>query len=179
MAQFIAFEDGVEVNGETVLSVVDGSVMKEKAMTILERNGIAQPISGSWYSQQAWLNAFREIADSIGPRTLHSIGLKIPDNAKFPPGIDSVPSALAAIDVAYHMNHRYGEIGHYLFESVDERSARMICNTPYPCEFDRGIIESMALRCMPEGAVLVTVDHESDAQCRKYGADACIYQVSW
>ena len=179
MAQFVAFEEGVEVNGETVLSIVDGSVMKDKALKILEKNAIVDPTPGMWYSQQGWLNAFREIADSIGPRTLHAIGLKIPDNANFPPEIDSVHAALGAIDVAYHMNHRFGEIGHYAFEAVDDRSARMICSNPYPCDFDRGIIAAMVMRFMPEGSVLVSVDHEPDSGCRKNGDESCIYTVNW
>jgi hypothetical protein len=179
LAQYIAFEDGVEVNGETVLSIVDGSVMKEKALKLLEKHGIINPAPKQWYSQQAWLNAFREIADTIGPRTLHAIGRKIPENAVFPPTINSVQEALAAIDAAFHMNHRNGEIGHYTFEAAGEQAVRMTCNNPYPCDFDRGIIEAMAMRFLPEDSILVTVEHDLDSGCRKLGDEACIYRVTW
>jgi hypothetical protein len=179
LAQFIAFENGVEVNGETVLSIVEGSVMKEKAFSLLERHGIVNPTPGRWYSQQAWLNAFREIADNIGPRTLHAIGRKIPENAVFPPFINSVAEALTAIDTAYHMNHRNGEIGHYACESAGEKAMRIACDNPYPCDFDRGIIESMAMRFLPEGSILVTVEHDLDSGCRKEGDETCIYRVTW
>ena len=49
MAQFKAYSGNVEVNGETVLSVVDGmGAMKSMALTILEKNGIrTSPGSGS------------------------------------------------------------------------------------------------------------------------------------
>ncbi|MBN2216074.1 MAG: hypothetical protein JW719_01730, partial [Pirellulales bacterium] len=107
MAQFVAFANGVEVNGETVFSVIDGmGVFRAKALDILARNGIAEPKAGRWYSQQAWLESFRVIAQTIGMVTLYAIGKKIPENAKFPRDIDSIEKALAGIDVAYHMNHR-------------------------------------------------------------------------
>jgi len=91
------------------------------ATQILERHGIKSPEAQGWYSQQAWLDAFREIAQSIGPRTLNRIGTSIPNSAKFPPGLDTMDKALASIDVAYHMNHRGGEIGHYKFQKTGER----------------------------------------------------------
>jgi hypothetical protein len=34
------------------------------------------------------------------------IGKSIPENAQFPPEINSIEAGLQAIDVAYHMNHR-------------------------------------------------------------------------
>jgi hypothetical protein len=49
----------VEVNGQTVLAVVDGSFIKDKAIQILEDNGITNIQKDGWYSQQAWLNALR------------------------------------------------------------------------------------------------------------------------
>ena len=61
MAMFKAFSAGVEVNGETVLSVVDGSPLKKLALDILEKNGIKEPRKGWWYPQQKWLDAFKAI----------------------------------------------------------------------------------------------------------------------
>ncbi len=75
MAQFEAFAPGVEVNGQTVLSVVEGmGTMRTMALQILARNGIPDPKPGQWYSQQAWLDAFKAIAESVSPATLFQIG---------------------------------------------------------------------------------------------------------
>jgi len=41
------------------------------------------------------LDTFREIADQVGPNTLYQIGVRIPENAAFPPEIDSIEKALA------------------------------------------------------------------------------------
>lgn len=174
MAQFKTFAPGVEVNGETVISIIAGSPIKSMALQILEKNGIVDPQPGKWYSQQAWLNAFEEIANKIGDATLTVIGKAIPKNAKFPPEINSVESALASIDVAYHMNHRNGEIGTYGFEKTGEKTAKMICINPYPCAFDIGIITAIA-KAFDAGAV---VKHDA-GRCRKKGAEMCTYIVTW
>jgi len=84
MAQFKALSTNVEVNGETVLSVAAGmGAMKTMARAILETNGIKNHKPGQWFKQQDWLNAFKQISESIGPNTLSQIGQKIPENAQF------------------------------------------------------------------------------------------------
>ena len=71
MVEFKAFRDKVEVNGETVLSVVAGmGVFKEAALLVLHKNGIENPQPREWYHQQNWLDSFKEIADKIGQKTL-------------------------------------------------------------------------------------------------------------
>lgn len=84
----------------------------------------------------------------------------------------------AQIDVAYHMNHRGGEIGNYEYQKTGERSALMICCNPYPCDFDRGIIESMIRRFKPKDSLMPMVDHNQDI-CRKKGDELCKYIVTW
>lgn len=181
MGQFIAFAENVEVNGQTVLSVVEGMpVIRQQAIEILARYGIQDPQPGEWYSQQAWLNAFKEIAQTIGPNTLYQIGVKIPDNAQFPPDIDSLHKGLASIDIAYHMNHRGGEIGHYELGEVQERQAVIVCHNPYPCDFDRGIITAIGRRFGPPGTAIM-VQHADVAQsgCRKLGHESCTYLITY
>jgi hypothetical protein len=194
MVQFKAFARDVEVNGEAVLSVVDGMGMfRTRALNILAKHGISEPKAGEWYPQQAFLDSFRAISETIGTVTLAAIGRKIPDNANFPPDLDDIEKALKGIDVAYHMNHRLAEeplfnprtgkmregIGHYGYERIAEKEVRMVCNNPYPCDFDRGIIEAMAQRFKPAGCLFVNVRHDDAAPCRKKGADSCTYHVEW
>ena len=71
---------------------------------------------------------------------LVSIGMKIPETAVFPPEIDSIDSGLNSIDVAYHMNHRGGEIGVYQATTVSKQQIDVLCRNPYPDYFDYGII---------------------------------------
>lgn len=193
MAQFVALNPRAEVNGQTVLSVANGlGPLKDVGFRILADNGLADPKPDQWYSQQFWLNAFRQISDRIGTGTLFRIGKSIPDNAVFPPEIDNIHKALAAIDVAYHMNHRLdrkvlfdpvsgymGEgIGHYHYRKLSDNQVEIKCDNPYPCDFDRGIIEQMAFRFKPAG-VMVRVSHDENGGCRKAGGNVCTYVVSW
>ena len=148
---------------------------RDTANQILERNGIKKIQATGWYPQQAWLNAFREIAKTIGASTLHQIGLSIPASAKFPPGVDTVEKALESLDVAYHMNHHGGEIGHLQFTKTGPNQGTMVCRNPYPCEFDRGLILAVARRFQPG----VRVQHDPAKPCRTKQGDSCTYHVAW
>jgi hypothetical protein len=185
MAQFKAFDTNVEINGRTVMSVIDGmgsmTSSRQKAMEILRRHGIKHLHKSGWYNQQDWLDSIQEIAQTFGSRTLYLIGKRIPKNAKFPPQINNLKSALKAIDVAYHQNHRGGEIGSYSLESFgeEERMAFMKCTNPYPCDFDRGIIDQQCQQFKPVGVKHIRVEHDPNSPCRKEGAESCTYHIRW
>ena len=175
MAQFIPFDKGVEVRGETVLSVINALEHgQDSRRKILQENGISKPESGQWYSQQAWLNGFKQISEEIGKHTLFSIGKAIPEHAQFPP-IENLKDALGLIDVAYHMNHRNGEIGHYNLTEFDEsnRKAVMVCNNPYPSEFDRGIITTMLRKFKPADSFRYDVALDESQESRLNGGESC------
>jgi hypothetical protein len=179
MAQFKAFAPNVEVNGQTVLAIVAGmSWSQSEGLKILARHGIDEPQPELWYSQQAWLDSFSEIAETIGPHTLYQIGTKIPESAKFPPNIISLEQGLASINVAYHLNHRGGEIGSYQLLNVADNQATMVCHNPYPCDFDRGLIVATAQHFAPSGAA-VNIQHDTSQGCRKLGAESCTYLIDW
>ncbi|MFW9993776.1 MAG: hypothetical protein ACFFD4_17150 [Candidatus Odinarchaeota archaeon] len=183
MTQFVTMSKGTLVNGATIMSVVDGlGVFKKLAENIFRYAGLPipeeiVPDADHWYSQQRWLDAFKIIAERVGSRTLFRIGLKIPENAVFPPEINDVESALQSIDVAYHMNHKnYGTngLGHYRCVKTGEKEIRIVCDNPYPCDFDWGIITAMAKRFNQ----LVKVKHDH-GKCRKNGDETCTYTVTW
>jgi hypothetical protein len=199
MVQYRAFEPGIETNGRTVKAIVEGfRYFKELPSQILLAEGIGSPGAGglvlidseAWYPQQAWLRAFERIATELGRPNLFAIGQKIPEAAKFPPNITSIREAIAAIDVAYHMNHRkqgrvmfdaengtmIEGIGHYGYEPVAGKAMIISrCENPYPCEFDRGILTAMALRFEPAAHVT----HIDKAPCRERGDESCTYHVAW
>jgi hypothetical protein len=103
--------------------------------------------------------------------------------------LHDVEGALRSIEVAYHMNHgRRGEplidhatglmkegIGHYRVRRDGERQLVIECENPYPCDLDRGIVETVAKRFQPDA----TVVHAAKAPCRKQGANACALVVEW
>lgn len=195
MVVFKVFEQGMMVNGQTINSVLNGLYsIKFVLDDYFEKAGYpkAEEIDPKeWYSQQQWLDIFKIIAEKIGSNAMFKIGKKIPENAIFPPEINSIEKALASIDVAYHMNHRNkngqilfnnknGEmlegIGHYGYEKIkDERKIIMKCENPYDCDFDRGIITAMANKYNPTAIV----NHDDTKECRKEGCKSCTYIIEW
>ncbi|HTJ50370.1 MAG TPA: hypothetical protein VL443_13010 [Cyclobacteriaceae bacterium] len=182
MAQFIPFQEGVEVNGQTVLAIVNAlEAGKVTRFKILSKHGIVDPQPLDWYSQKLWLDAFREISETFGVHTLFAIGEAIPQNAIFPPEINDLKKALESIDIAYHLNHRGGEIGHYTLTSFEENKklAIMVCNNPYPSEFDRGIITTMVKKFVPRGSLIYDVQLDRTKETRLDGAESCTYIITW
>lgn len=197
--KLVPFEPGIEVNGQTVLSVVEGfAAFRKIPSDILLGLGIGKRDDrgyialepDAWVPQAAWLEGFSKISEAIGTGALFGIGQKIPECAIFPPWVVDVHSAIRAIDVAYHLNHRKGGkvmfdpvsatmlegIGHYGYEPViGERRILVRCENPYPCDFDRGIVTAMAQRF----AGRVWLEHVDPGTCRKTGARHCTYAVTW
>ena len=178
MAQFIAFDPYAEVSGASILSVVH-TLGEEAILPLLEKHGITDVTPESWHPQQAWLDVLRELAtgDFSAVQDLVHIGITTPENAPWPPEIQTVEDALRSINTAYHMNHR-GEVGYYQAETLDDGLIRMICENPYPCDFDYGLIYGVARAYLPPGTHLV-VEHDPEGPCRKRGDDACVYYVQW
>ncbi len=193
MTQFKAFDPEIEVSGVAILSVIKGFGIFEKiGAEILAKHGLKNINPLKWYSQQNWLNAVLEIFETIGSGILFEIGKSIPNAAFWPSNIEHFVDALKSIDIAYHINHRKsrellynvktGEmkegIGHYKVENIKKNSLEVVCDNPYPCDFDMGIITGVAEKYKPPYMKFVKVKH-SAAGCRKYGNLACIYIVSW
>lgn len=198
--QFRAFESGIEVLGQAVWAIVDGFLVSKQlpsqalvecGIGTLGPDGIVVIDPSAWYSQEAWLAAFERISTTVGPQVLFNIGKRIPENAVFPSWELDIDSAIRSLDVAYHLNHRReGQvmfdtdtgtmlegIGHYGYERRSAHEDLIIsrCQNPYPCDFDCGILTSMARRIKP----LANVLHLAGLPCRKLGADSCTYHVVW
>ncbi|BCY19494.1 hypothetical protein hrd7_33430 (plasmid) [Leptolinea sp. HRD-7] len=194
MTQSITQTDGVEVNGETVVAVLDGmGNFREKGREILANNGILAPEAGRWYKMQSLVDALNQIAGSFRPITLTSIGRRLPDLIRFPVGINDIHQALFSMDITYHLNHRKNGkilydnsarkvldgIGHYYYKYTGPSSAVIVCTSPYPCDYDRGLIDATALRFKPFAVGDIHVTHEASDHCRKNGDDFCAFKVEW
>ncbi len=178
MKVFESSSPNVEVIGDSILALVDGmGAFRSGALQILRDNGVADPQGGKWYSQQGFLKAFKEIFEKIGPNTLKVIGRTVPERALLPPTINSIATALSAIDQAFHMNHRGGEIGHYEFKKIGTNSILLRCSNAYPCTFDLGLIMGFANKFKKAGD-MPRVAHAS-GPCRMNDGDYCEYEVKW
>lgn len=177
MVQYEPFDEGVEVNAQVIRSVVDAfpAALQSQGEQVLADHNIEEYDADQWFPQSAYLDAYSEIAENMGERTINQIGNTIPDNADWPPEVDTVVAAIEGLDHVYNQNHRGGEFGEYAAEQIDDSTVRVECENPYPCALDVGIIEGIADKF---GARRAHVD-EVGSDCRETGADACVYEVSW
>lgn len=176
MAEYVAFEPGVEVRGVTILSVTQS--LGDAAIPVMEKHGFYPVQEDGWYNQQAFLDMFREL--KIGSfLNLVAIGMSIPDFAVWPPEITTVHAALSSIDVAYHMNHRNGEIGSYQYTPVGEREGVMVCNNPYPSDFDYGLVYRTVQKFREDRSSGITVKRDDTIPNRKTGDNTCVYHITW
>ncbi|MFC4447714.1 hypothetical protein [Halorussus aquaticus] len=137
MPQYEAFNSEAEVNGRSVRSIVDGvgqfsSTYEQRVLEILDNHGLPNPTEGEWYSMQSYLDAFAELAETVGPKTVAKIGSEIPQVVEWPREVETVEDAMHALDDVYQMNHRGGEIGYYEFEKTGDSGGVMECKNPYP-----------------------------------------------
>lgn len=192
------FEPGIEFSGSMAEGIVEAfKLFPSVAAKRLINHGIGT-VKGkdvvidrqAWYPIESWLAAFDGFVTSVGPRALLQIGQNVPKNAVLPPGINDIHSAIASVNVGYHMNHRKrgkvmfdpttGQftpgIGTYGYAPVPgQKKIISVCENPYPCEFDRGILTAFTLRFEKMGRVL----HDDTAGCRRNGGSSCTYVVTW
>jgi hypothetical protein len=125
----------------------------------------------------------KEVSERLGHTVLYLIGTKIAHNAILPEGIDSFEVCLEAIDQAYHMNHRGGDIGFYKYSFNGHdgaiRRATMECRNPYPCSFDKGVLEGFSQRFKPDACKDIFIREDEQSNCRKKGHESCFYQIVW
>ena len=186
MAEFKSFSPAVEVTGEVLMAFLAGfpQEFRSSGLRILEKHGVAEPRTKEYYSLQNLLDAMKEISDTFSAQMLSRIGEQIALHAVLPPGIDDLQKCLESIDIAYHMNHRGGEIGSYDYKLLEPegglgKATMTTCPNPYPCAFDWGVIEGFAKRFKSSGSYDVVVRHDDSQPCRRKGNESCAYVITW
>jgi hypothetical protein len=179
----------IVLDGFGSFTILANKILLEEGMGSDDGTGTVKFEPGNWYSLEHWLKTLKRIGDEFGHFLLYQSGMTTPKNAVFPPTVTDIHSALKCIDVAYHMNHAmHGEsmfspntgemregIGHYSYSHAPGKKLITIeSSTPYPCDFDRGIIIAMAQRFQPAA----TLTHDSKG-CRKRGGHSCAYHITW
>jgi len=131
----------------------------------------------AYYPVARFLGAMSELQGQFGPGFMRKIGAFIFEKAVFPPGIDSAPKGMSLVNEAYNMNHQHadGKLGGYYWTQTSGSGGVMLCDNPYPCAFDIGILETIARRFAPSAVVT----HRTLETCRHDGGDRCFYEVRW
>lgn len=171
------FTPDAQVLGQVLSNSLKGfSPLAQKSLLkILDKKGIKELNLNTWYNIKTSLDFFNQVATEFGPNTLFNLGKSVPENAIFPPDIDSLENGLKSIDLAYNSNHRNGYVGFYKMVSHDleEKKIIMHCYNPYPCDFDRGLIITIARKF--KSGVRVVLDESKST--KKKGGNESWYTV--
>ncbi|AKU99409.1 hypothetical protein AKJ09_06073 [Labilithrix luteola] len=129
------------------------------------------------YPVPRFLEAIRELQEQFGPSFIHRMGVLVFEKSTFPPGLDSAAKVLASLDHAFHMNHpnARGKLGGYHWTSASDGRGSMVCDTPYPCSLDAGILEGV----LAHFSTRASVSHDEAKPCRAKGGESCTYLVEW
>ena len=194
-----AIQSGIEVTGRAIpaaieafgeFTVLAGQMLMANGIGRPDKNGFIQVDVEGWYPIESYLKTYKQIAEQLGDRLVRKLGAAKAKHARFPPTLVDVPTAMQAMDVGFHMNHRHHGrvmfdpltgtmlegIGHYHCQHIPgQQRIVMHCDNPYPCAFDQGILEAMAQRFAPTAALT----HDPLRPCRKKGDPSCTYVITW
>ena len=166
------------VSGGNILSMLAAmGPFRRRGEQILEENGIGHVDPEAWYPLAAYVAALGAIGQKMGPNTLFQIGRQIPNHVPLPPGIDTFEKVLASFGMAFDMNHRTGapQGTTITYALKDARTADITTGTPYPCDFDRGVISGFFQKLL---ATRINVEPQEGAPCKARGGETCTYTVT-
>lgn len=170
------FAPDATVSGGNILSMLAAmGPFRRRGEQILEENGIRGVKADEWYPLGAYVASLEAIGSKMGPNTLYQIGRQIPNHVPLPPGLDSFQKVLASFGMAFDMNHRGAQPDTITYTMEGQRNATITTGTPYPCDFDRGVISGFFQKLLNLRAGVMPVD---GAPCKARGGETCTYEVA-
>ncbi|MHA1521897.1 MAG: hypothetical protein ACTSVZ_12210 [Promethearchaeota archaeon] len=165
----------VKINGQTINSIKK-ALLSEKLASKFIIEAVGEEVKDDeYYPADGFLRALNSIGEKMNVVILKKVGTKIMESAQWPPGVDSLESALKSISVAYKMNHRPNDtaiIGDYIYNKLSDEACTITATNPYPCDFDEGIVEGVAKSFETN----IFIEHV-EGSCRKNGDSKCVYLI--
>lgn len=151
MKKYKASTPDALVIGQALLPYND-SVERDSFAHILETYDLENIDPEAWYPQQLTLDIQRSIKNQPGgSNMLVSIGMKIIDNAQFPP-MESLQDAVEAFAASYPMNFKNQADDDVIqAEFVGDNHIQVINGSPHSDEMIYGYIYSLIRRFAPQG----------------------------
>ena len=181
MKEFRIEAGKAQVNGKVVETYMAAmGPYAGRGEQVLKRNlGVAELVydGTTFYALDSFLKTLEEFQSQLGQPFLKSMGKFIFSKAEFPPDITTLEGAMNLLNTAYYMNHQTepGAIGAYAWRAESDHRGTMVCDNPYPCAFDQGLLETIAKRFVPEARVT----HDPAQGCRHDQGDVCVYTIEW
>ncbi|HEX7243229.1 MAG TPA: hypothetical protein VF263_23290 [Longimicrobiaceae bacterium] len=167
---------GVQVSGGNILSMLAAmGPFRKRGEQILEEHGIREVQADQWYSLDGYVRSLEMIGEKMGPNTLFQIGKHIPDHVMLPPGIDTFEKVAASFGMAFDMNHRGGDAGKITYEMTGDRSVTIVTGTPYPTDFDKGVVQGFYHKLI---STRVNVVEATSQPSKREGAETSTFLVT-
>ncbi len=171
---------GAEVRGEALDAVVTAvsalaPATRMRVQTILADGDALHVSTGEWYPLADYLDTLDDIESAVGSSVLHRIGMQLPLSTDSEVDSQDPQAVLRDLDEAYASVHRGQRAGGFEFRRVDVERGIVRSTTPYPDEFDRGILDAaFAGRNATDFYARVTPS-------TGFGLPACDteYEISW
>lgn len=176
MKKYKASTPDAEVIGAALMAYND-AVERDQFIDVLKTYGLTEIDPTKWYPQQLTLDVQKAIKDMPGGSTaLVSIGMKIIDNAIFPP-MESLEQALGAFASSYPLNfHKQAPDDMISATLLDEKHIQVKNSSPHSDEMIYGYVYSMVRRFAPKGSAPVVKFTDLDAVD---GDGETVIDVTW
>ena len=164
------------VSGGNILSMLAAmGPFRARGEQMLGTCGIADVQPAEWYSLIGYVHALRLIEHTIGRNTLYRVGQEIPKHINLPPGLDSFEAVIGSFGPAFELNHRGAGAGDITYRITGPSSGVIVAGTPYPCDFDRGVIQGFFNTLLNRRCV---IEHDPLApRCKQRGGGSCTHVV--
>lgn len=177
---YAAFDSFAEVSGELMTSMMDCANSKN-IVPILQTLDLPEIHPEAWHQQQLVLDVFSTVKgdSSDSMFNLVSIGMRLMERLKVPETVQIVDyeSILRSQDIIYQSYHRLGDVGHHYVVKLEEQFYRWIADTPYPTDFEFGVLHGQVKRFMPPD-VSHSIRFDDGFMRKEYGQGAKML-ISW
>ncbi len=173
-------DPNAEIIGQNLMSTVV-HLNRESVQPFLKRHGLDDIDPEKWYPLSQWMAVLNDIEDEGGGMMdFVSLGLAIAETAVLPPEVDnaSFEEFCEGMDYAYQMNHRNGDVGHYIAEKVADGHMKVSVTAPYPDDQAYGVLYGFARRFLPKGTSF-SVKYDEDVPRMEKGGDRTIIHIRW
>lgn len=154
------------------------NAFENQIRNILAENGIEDPKPDETYPMDAVVSSINQMAEDVGPKMTHRIGVHqvtIPD---WPEGVNTVEDGFKVNNEMYsdaYVNFSEDELGKFRFTKTGDREGRAAVTEefPYPAAFASGIFEGILEDLTSDDAVtnLTEIEAKSD--------EKVAYEVLW
>lgn len=134
------------------------AAFENQIQNILAENGIEDPQLEETYPMDAVVSSINQMAENVGPKMTHRIGVYQVTIPEWPDEVDTVEKGCAACDDMYrdaYENFDPDELGQFRFEKTGEKEGRAAVTEefPYPPAFASGIYDGVLQEFTPDGTL--------------------------